>query len=74
MAWRDRDLVRARSAKPLQLQIADRLRAGIAVGEFDDRTNFPTEAELVARFKVSRSTARSALLRLADEGTLGALI
>src|SRR6188768_2744460 len=66
MAWNDADL--AKSAMPLWAQIAERLRTAIADGEFTEGDDLPSESLLVARFGVSRATARNALSQLANEG------
>ena len=55
---------------PLWAQLAAELRRRLGAGEFDDR--FPTEAELVASFAVSRATVREAIRRLRGEGLLDA--
>ncbi len=55
---------------PLWAQLASELRRRLGAGEFDDR--FPTEAELVATFDVSRATVREAIRRLRGEGLLDA--
>lgn len=56
------------SALPLWAQLASALRTGIQAGAFTER--FPTEAELVEHYDVSRHTVREALRRLADEGLI----
>ena len=66
MAWHEGELTKG--AMPLWAQIADRLRAGIANGEFAEGDDLPSESELVERFRVSRATARNALGRLGSEG------
>ncbi len=53
------------SPMPLWAQLEAQLRARIAAGEF--RTHFPTDAELVARYGVSRHTVRAAVARLQAE-------
>ncbi len=55
---------------PLWAQLAIELRRRLAAGEFDAR--FPTEAELVGTFGVSRATVREAIRRLRGEGLLDA--
>ena len=55
---------------PLWAQLAAELRRSLGAGEFDDR--FPTEAELVTTFGVSRATVREAIRHLRDEGLLDA--
>lgn len=54
------------SPLPLWAQISDDLRRLIGGGAFSDR--FPTEAELMRSYGVSRHTVREALRRLAAEG------
>jgi GntR family transcriptional regulator len=58
------------SGLPLWAQLAEALREGIEVGDFDGR--FPSEPELVEQFKVSRSTVREAIRYLRSEGYLEA--
>jgi GntR family transcriptional regulator len=55
---------------PLWVQIADRLRAAIAGGEFRPGEALPSEARLNERFGVSRTTARASLDRLEHEGLI----
>lgn len=55
---------------PLWFQIADRLRSAIAAGEFKPGDALPSEAELNAVFGVSRTTARTSLDRLKQEGLI----
>jgi GntR family transcriptional regulator len=52
----------------LWAQVLDDLRRRLAEGDFADR--FPTDQELVARYGVSRHTAREAVRRLQGEGIL----
>ncbi len=54
------------SPMPLWAQLEALLRARIASGEFADR--FPTDAELVRSYGVSRHTARAAIARLQADG------
>jgi GntR family transcriptional regulator len=54
----------------LWARLAESLRRRLREGEFDER--FPTEAELVADYDVSRATVREALRRLRAEGLLEA--
>jgi GntR family transcriptional regulator len=56
------------SPLPLWAQLTDDLRRRIDAGAFTER--FPTEAELVADYDVSRHTVREALRRLRAEGTV----
>lgn len=55
---------------PLWFQIAERLRSAIAYGEFKPGETLPSEAEINAAFKVSRTTARASLDRLRQEGLI----
>ena len=54
------------SPMPLWAQLEAELRARIAAGDFEDR--FPTDADLVAQYGVSRHTARAAVRRLQASG------
>ncbi|MGO1972931.1 MAG: GntR family transcriptional regulator [Propionibacteriaceae bacterium] len=66
MSWDDEGLVIG--TMPLWAQIADRLRAGIAKGEFVEGDVLPSEAQIMGRFEISRATARAGLNQLASEG------
>ena len=55
---------------PLWHQIAERLRTAIADGDFRPGDTLPSEAELNARFGVSRTTARASLDRLKQDGLI----
>lgn len=55
---------------PRYLQIATHLRDEIARGEYGEGSQLPTEAELCARFGVSRFTVREALRQLQTEGMI----
>jgi len=68
MRWNDELLVRG--PMPLWFQIAERLRASIRAGEFQPGDALPSEAEINAAFKVSRTTARASLDRLRQEGLI----
>lgn len=57
-----------RSGGPLWAQVLADLRKRLAAGEFT--TQFPTDRELMLRYKVSRHTAREAVRRLQAEGQL----
>jgi GntR family transcriptional regulator len=59
---------RADGSLPLWAQVLEDLRKRIADGEFVDR--FPGDLELVARYGVSRHTAREAVRHLQAEGVL----
>lgn len=52
--------------------LADRLREAIYAQEWKNGGRLPTEAELCARFSVSRQTVRSALHLLTEEGLVSA--
>jgi GntR family transcriptional regulator len=68
MRWNDDPI--APGPTPLWFQIADRLRASIASGEFQPGDVLPSEAEINVAFKVSRTTARASLDRLRQEGLI----
>ena len=55
---------------PLWAQLVAELRRRLGAGDFDER--FPTEAELVVAFGVSRATVREAIRRLRGDGLLDA--
>jgi GntR family transcriptional regulator len=55
---------------PLWFQIAERLRAAVESGEFAPGDHLPSETEINGMFGVSRTTARSALDRLENEGLI----
>lgn len=55
---------------PRYSRIAADLEAGIADGRFDVGSLLPTEAELCAKYKVSRHTVRRALAHLLDLGLI----
>jgi GntR family transcriptional regulator len=59
-----------RDARPLPAQLADRLRARIADGDWAPGHRLPSEQELAVEYGVSRPTVRSAVARLADSGVL----
>ena len=67
MMWHDR---LPSSPTPLWTQIAERLRASIAAGEFRPGDVLPSEAAINATFMVSRTTARASLNRLRQEGLI----
>lgn len=53
-------------------QIADRLRHGIAAGDFGEGSRLPPETALAERFGVNRHTVRGAIAALVQEGVLRA--
>lgn len=55
---------------PLWHQIAERLRTAIELGEFRPGEALPSESEINARFAVSRTTARTSLDRLKEDGLI----
>jgi GntR family transcriptional regulator len=57
-----------RSPLPLWAQVLDDLRVRLAAGELTER--FPTDRELMERYRVSRHTVREAVRRLQAEGLL----
>ena len=56
------------SPLPLWAQLEAELRARLEAGEFDD--GFPTDAQLVKRYDVSRHTVREAIRHLNKTGVL----
>ena len=60
----------ADSASPLYRQLMQRIRADIASGTYPVNGRIPTEAELGAKYQVSRVTVRKALAELTAEGLL----
>ncbi|WP_298334425.1 GntR family transcriptional regulator [Ferrimicrobium sp.] len=58
----------ANAGLPLWAQLAEALREGIEAGRY--YRHFPSEPELVERYKVSRSTVREAIRYLRSEGYL----
>lgn len=66
----DSGLVRRQSGVALWRQIADRIRAAIADGTYDETGMVPPETVLAADFGVNRHTVRAALAALTQEGTL----
>jgi DNA-binding GntR family transcriptional regulator len=56
------------SGDPAYKLVADALRAEIAAGAYPPTRRLPTDAELSARFGVSRQTARKAFTELVGEG------
>lgn len=54
----------------LWASVAESLRHRVAAGEFSER--FPTEADLVAQYEVSRATIREAIRQLRAEGLVEA--
>lgn len=55
---------------PLYLQVKAALLADIGTGRYGANQRLPSERELALRFRVSRMTARQALLELAREGAI----
>ncbi|MEE4271698.1 MAG: GntR family transcriptional regulator [Thermoanaerobaculales bacterium] len=58
------------SSVPLYYQLATILRENIISGRFAVGDKFPTEADLVKLYSVSRATVRGALQSLKDEGLI----
>ena len=58
------------SSVPLYYQLATILRENIISGRFQVGDKFPTEADLVKMYAVSRATVRGALQNLKDEGLI----
>lgn len=65
--------VQRQSGVALWRQIADRIRASIAAGDFDSTGRVPPEMLLAQQFGVNRHTVRSALAALAQEGIVRAV-
>lgn len=65
--------VQRQNGVALWRQIADRIRASIANGEYDAAGKVPPEMALAAQFGVNRHTVRSALAALAQEGIVRAV-
>ncbi len=61
---------RLRDARPLPVQLADRLRERISNGDWEPGHRLPSEQQLAGEYGVSRATVRSALRRLAESGLL----
>lgn len=66
----DSRLVRRQSGVALWRQIADRIRAAIADGSYDETGMVPPETVLAGDFGVNRHTVRAALSALTQEGML----
>ena len=64
----DQKQVTRQTGVALWRQIADRIRASIANGDYDATGMVPPEMALAATFSVNRHTVRSALAALAQEG------
>jgi GntR family transcriptional regulator len=58
------------SAKPMYMQIKDRIKEQILSGEFKKGEKIPSERELCQMFGVSRITARQAISEAINEGLL----
>src|SRR5581483_7054315 len=56
--------------EPLYKQVAAVVRQAIADGEYPPESPLPSEAELSARYKISRPTVRQALAALRSEGLI----
>jgi len=69
----EKSTVQRQSGVALWRQIADRIRASIAAGEFDASGRVPPEIVLATQFGVNRHTVRSALAALAQEGIVRAV-
>lgn len=69
----EKSTVQRQSGVALWRQIADRIRASIAAGEFDSTGRVPPEIVLATQFGVNRHTVRSALAALAQEGIVRAI-
>lgn len=60
----------ARDRRPLAVQVHNEMAATIRGGQMRPGDQFPTEAELVARYQVARTTIREALKLLEQDGLL----
>ena len=60
--------MRRRTAGPPYLRIKEQLKRALGRGRYPPGARMPSEAELVARFRVSRMTVNRALRELSDEG------
>jgi GntR family phosphonate transport system transcriptional regulator len=65
--------VQRQTGVALWRQIADRIRASINHGDFDDTGMVPPETVLASQFGVNRHTVRSALAALGQEGIVRAV-
>lgn len=63
-------LIERDSALPLHEQLRNTLSVEIASGEYGEQGRLPSEAELCARFGVSRISVRRAISDLVDQGLL----
>lgn len=54
----------------LYQQVAAEIRSGIAAGEYRPGAPLPSEAQLIERYQVSRSTVRKAISALRAEGLI----
>lgn len=68
MAWNNEVL--KDDGMPKWLQVAGILRQSLAKGEFGPGNSMPTEAQLNSVFGISRTTARAALNKLVQEGSI----
>lgn len=68
MVWSDKNLVDG--PLPLWFQIVDRLLDDLNDGKFVPGDLMPSESQLISRFAVSRTTARTALDHLANRGLI----
>jgi GntR family phosphonate transport system transcriptional regulator len=74
VTWGDGSIiVQRQNGIALWRQIADRIRASIADGEYDLAGKVPPEVVLAEQFGVNRHTVRSALAALAEEGIVRAV-
>jgi len=62
--------LRREAPDPLYIQVKDTLVAEITSGRYSAHQRLPSERELSEKYKVSRMTARQALLDLAREGLI----
>ena len=62
------DYLNRHSYKPLYLQLSENLRQRIEGDDLEPGSRLPSENELVARYGVSRNTARQAINALIAQG------
>jgi GntR family transcriptional regulator, phosphonate transport system regulatory protein len=65
-------MIQRQKGVALWRQIADRIRANIAAGDYDVTGRVPAETALAEEFAVNRHTVRAALAALAQEGIVRA--
>lgn len=61
-------MINPRSDRPVHLQVADELRAGIEDGTYPPGARLPSETRLTQEYGIARMTAREAIKVLKAEG------